>query len=144
MHAGIGISLRPHLSRVYRLAYGVDWKAPSLDDVDAFMELLVQSDFTLGTLKNYLCAIKAFYFDKGWTVVTDLFTYNHWAAMVKGMTLTVRPKQDNRSAMTLQEFELMVKYCGRERGMLPLKVGLVLGFFGYLHLSNLLPLTLHV
>ena len=34
--------------------FGVDWSRPSLDDVGAFVELLVRSSKSMGTIKNYV------------------------------------------------------------------------------------------
>ena len=121
--------------------YDVRWDSPSLDDIGAFFELLVQSGRSLGTIKNYLSPVKAFYFERSLTRVQRLFTSPGWSAMVKGLSNTVRPTEDRRTAVTLEQLEVMVEFCNRDVALLPLKVALVFGFFGFLRLSNLAPPT---
>ena len=118
----------------------MQWENPSLDDIGAFYELLVQSGRSLGTIKNYISAVKAFYYERT-LGVEKMFTTSGWTVMVRGLSNTVRPTDDRRTAMTLDQLELMVAQCDRDLALLPLKVALVFGFFGFLRLSNLAPPT---
>ena len=43
------------------LMYGIPVEAPSIDDVGAFTELLVESKLSVATIKNYCVAIKTLY-----------------------------------------------------------------------------------
>ena len=123
------------------LFYKVDWESPGLDDIGAFLELLVQSGKALGTIKNYISAIKAFYFEKLQGRVTPMFDTPGWSAMVKGLNNTVRPTEDSRTAVSWEQLELLVALCSEDLALLPLKVGLIFGFLGYMRLSNLAPQT---
>ena len=61
--------------------------------------------------------------------------------MVKGLNNTVRPTEDSRTAVSWEQLELLVALCSEELALLPLKVGLIFGFLGYMRLSNLAPQT---
>ena len=121
------------------LSYSVQWRNPSLDDIGAFFELLVQAGRSLGTIKNYISAIKAFYFERASLGVQNMFSTPGWSAMVKGLSNTVRPTEDRRTAVSLEQLELMVEICNGDRALLPLKVALVFGFFGFLRLCEFDP-----
>ena len=123
------------------LFYGLNWKNVSLDDLGAFFELLVQAGRSLGTIKNYISAVKALYYERNVVRVIDLFQWDGWTAMVRGLQNTVRPTGDMRTAVTMEQLQVMVQYCDTDKALLPLKLGLIFGFFGYLRLSNLVPQT---
>ena len=109
------------------LFYHINWRAPALDDVGAFLELLVESDRSLATICNYVSAIKAFYFEWLAAEVGPLFQTPGWVAMIKGLNNTVMPKEDTRTAVVWEQLEAMVRVCNGDRALLPLKVGLIFG-----------------
>ena len=89
----------------------------------------MQSGRSLGTIKSYVSAVKVFYFERSLTRVQRLFTSPGWSAMVKGLSNTVRPTEDHRTAVTLEQLEVMVEFCDRDVALLQLKVALVFGLF---------------
>ena len=123
------------------LRYGIPVEAPSIDDVGAFTELLVESKLSVATIKNYCVAIKTLYAEWGLIQVLKEFDAPAWRFMMKGLAYSTDVRQDNKAAMTLGDLEKMVKMCKKDRALWPLQVALTFGFFGYLRVSNLAPET---
>ena len=126
----------------FSVVFGVDPRKPSIDNIGAFVELLVRSDKAPGTIRNYISAIKQFYEEAGAIHLDPMFQSLVWKAMIRGLVLTARPRMDARAAMARPDLEAMVTRCNAERGLLPLKVALIFGYLGYLRISNLAPETL--
>ena len=61
--------------------------------------------------------------------------------MIKGLTNTVRPTEDSRTAVSWEQLKLLVALCNKELALMPHKVGLIFGFLGYMRLPNLAPQT---
>ena len=93
----------------------------------AFIELLVILDKTLGTIKNYISAIRAVYFERV-SAAAKQWLMPVWGVMSKGLANTVRQTVDTQSAISLVELEAMVKYCDADGSLLVLKLALVFGF----------------
>ena len=125
----------------FTLIFHIDWRVPIIDDVGAFVELLVRSNKTLGTIKNYISAIRSLYYQLGSVNILEWLALPVWGIMSRGLANTVRQTTDRRSAMSLDELERMVEFCSSDESLLVLKLALVIGFFGYLRLSNLAPET---
>ena len=123
------------------VVFGVNAKKPQVDDVGAFVELLVRSKKATGTIRNYISAIKQFYIEYGSNDTLSVFQSAAWKTMLRGLTYTSRPCVDARTAMTREDLERMIMCCGRGKEFLPLKVALIFGYFGYLRISNLVPET---
>ena len=112
---------------------------PSLDDVGALVELLVRSSKSLGTIRNYVSAIRSFLHDRGVPDSAGFLASPGWGVMMKGLTNTIRQTEDRRSALSFEELQLLVGFCNSDRAYLSTKIGLIFGFMGYLRLSNLAP-----
>ena len=67
--------------------FGVDWSRPSLDDVGAFVELLVRSSKSLGSIKNYVSAIRAFLHEKGASDSAGLLASPGWGVRINILCL---------------------------------------------------------
>ena len=115
---------------------------PSVDDIGAFVELLVRSKKATNTIKNYISAIKQMYDEHGASQMACVFRSVAWRTMIKGLMYTSRPCIDARTAMDRADLEAMVMCCATKVGLLPLRVALVFGYFGYLRISNMVPETL--
>ena len=123
------------------LTYGVSLDKPTVDDVGAFTELLVDSNLTVATIKNYCVAIKTLYAEWGNVEVLRSFYTPAWRFMLKGLAYSTEARQDERSAMTLGDLTKMVDYCDKDKELCALQVALTFGYFGYLRISNLAPET---
>ena len=71
--------------------------------------------------------------------VVEAFSSTAWTTMVTGIVATAQPCSDTRTAMTREDLQVMVEYCGNFMSVLPLKIALIFGFFGYLRISSLAP-----
>ena len=123
------------------LVFNIDYANAMLDDITAFIEWLLRSRLSLGTVKNYLAAIKTMYlwWEKDLTV-RDLSSHA-WQMTLRGISNTIRPPVDTRAAMTLEHLYLAVDYCSAHPNYHFLAVAITLGFFGFLRVSNLAPQT---
>ena len=124
------------------MGFGVEVDRPGIDDIGAFVELLVRSNKATNMIKNYVFAIKQMYDEAGTGVTDPVFCSTAWRTMLRGLSYTSRPCVDARSAMTRADLEVMVRFCATKEDLLPLRVALVFGYFGYLWISNLVPETL--
>ena len=95
----------------------------------------------MSTIKHYASAIKAFYFDRHYKQAMQMCGSAAWGAMLKGVTFTLRLTTDKRAVLSIDELALMVSVCDQDRSLLPLKVAIIFGFFGYFRVSNLVPQT---
>ena len=121
------------------LKLGIPVEDPTVDDLSAFAEWLVQAQLAPATIRNYLSAIKTLYLSWNTSEVVEAFNSYSWALTLKAITLSVRPPSDNRSAITFPHLEALVLACQRDRALWPLRVALVFGYLGYLRVSNLAP-----
>ena len=126
----------------FAVVFGVSVERPGIDDIGAFVELLVRSNKATSTVKNYISAIKQFYEEQGSRWMSAMFRSVKWKAMLRGLVYTSRPCVDARTAMRKEDLEAMVRRCRMDVGLLPLQVALVFGYFGYVRISNLVPETL--
>ena len=83
---------------------------------------------------------KGVYQERDMGETSRLLSSSGWGTMLKGLSNTIR--QDKRTTLKLHELEVMAGLCDRYLALLPIKLGIVLRFFGYLRLSNLIPPTL--
>ena len=118
---------------------GIPPLGPTVDDLSAFAEWLVQAQLVPATVRNYLSAVKTLYQMWGVTPVLQAFNSYAWSLTLRAINLSVRPTQNNRTAVTYQHLEALVQACTRDASLWPLKVALVFGYMGYLRVYNLAP-----
>ena len=124
------------------LQYGVDVESPTVDEVGALVELLLESWRSVPTVKNYCTAIKSLYVQWNNQNVVSTFESPTWRMMLRGITLSIGPSADRRTAVELEDLKAMIGVCNTDVSLLPLKVALLLGYSGYLRISNLAPPTM--
>ena len=106
-------------------------------DVAAFMEVLADQRLTLGTIKNYICAIK-FLFNT-WQVNQSVFSSFSWTLTARALSHTIRFAPPYGPAITWDHLEDLVQYASRHPSLTVLKCALTLAFFAFLRASNLAP-----
>ena len=72
--------------------------------------------------------------------IVKLFHSDAWSMTLRGISNSVRPSLLNKSTMSIQDLVLAIKSCSLSLEFLPIKVGILFGFFGFLRVSNLAPL----
>ena len=55
--------------------------------------------------------------------VIDLFQWDGWMAMVRGLQNTVRPTGDTRTAVTMEQLQAMVQYCDTDKALATFEIG---------------------
>ena len=121
------------------LCMGILVFSPTVDDLAAFAEWLIQAQLAPNTVKNYLSAVKMLYLSWNVQTVIEAFNSYSWFLTTKAIQLSVRPPPDSRTAITYPHLEALVAACDRDKALWPLKVALVFGYLGYLRVSNLAP-----
>ena len=123
------------------VVYGIQPTALGHDDLGAFLEFLVAGRLAAPTIKNYLSAIRSLF--TWWDQPQVLRVLNSQACRLiqRGIANTVRPAQDTRAAMNVEDLRLLIIVCASDPALLPVRVGVLLAFFGYLRLSNIAPRT---
>ena len=124
------VSLYVHFCDVYSIL---------LDDPDQQdIEFLVLGELHLATIKNYMSAVKALYvwWDKPSAIKT--FSSRALSMSLRGIANTVRPMDDHRSAVTLQQLCVMLHVC-ETRQFTTLAIAICLAFYAYVRISNLAP-----
>ena len=71
--------------------------------------------------------------------MVGLFRSDAWALTLRGISNTVRPTTPNRSAVNIGDLLALVKATAGIQHLLPVQVGILFGFFGFLRVSNLAP-----
>ena len=123
------------------IVYGIPVEAPTIDDVEAFTELLVEAGLSVAPIKNYSVATKTLYAEWGLVRILKRFDVPAWKFMLKGLAYSADTRQDTRTAMTMEDLMTMVNICDKDKALWPLQVALTFGYFGYLRVSNLAPET---
>ena len=123
--------------------FGVNFTAPDLDDLAAFSEWLIGSGLSPKTIHNHLSALRTLYIWWDKPQVVALFSADNWTLTMRAISNTTRPSLSIRAAMSVEHFFLLVQVCSSDPALLPIRVGLLLGFFGFLRVSNLAPATIH-
>ena len=122
--------------------YCISVNHPTVDDVGAFTELLLEAGRLVPTVKNYCTAIKSLYIHWDNQVVVSAFDSPTWRMMLRGISLSVGPTADRRTAVEMEVLKAMIRICDTDKSLLPLKVALLFGYFGYLRISNMAPPTM--
>ena len=117
--------------------FGIDFHAPSLDDLGAFTEWLINSGLAPSTVRNHLSSVKTLYVWWSKPSVVALFRSDAWSHMIRGISNTVRPSPPNRSAMSIPDLMAILSAARDLPNFLTVRVGILFGFFGYLRVSNL-------
>ena len=90
------------------LVTGIPVLDPSVHDLAAFAEFLVQAGLAPSTIQNYLSAIKSLYLSWELPAVISAFNSYAWSLTVKAISLSVRPPLDSRTAVTLPHLQALV------------------------------------
>ena len=121
------------------LVHNVSLTAPTQDDVGAYTEFLLRGQLAPATIRNYMTALRAFYM--WWSQPQAVAILNSHATRltIRGIDYTVESSADTRTAVTENElFALLVATESHQRFFV-MRVGILLSFFAYLRLSNLVP-----
>ena len=73
------------------------------------------------------------------TPVVDLFLSKSWALPLRGILNSTRPSSKRKTAVSIHDLLAMSLVCDRSEELVPFRVGLLFGYFGYLRVSNLAP-----
>ena len=140
---------RPGTLRNYRSAhilyiqfcqvYGILLSSPTVDDISAFAEWLIAAKLAPSTIKNLLSAVRILYMWWEKPNIIKLFQSDAWSMTLRGISNSVRPSQINKSTISIQDLITIIQSCSFSLDLLPIKVGILLGFFGFLRVSNLAP-----
>ena len=124
------------------IVHSVDPAAASLEDIAAFIEWLVIGQLAVGTVKNYVAAIKALYHWWDKVSIIKALDSHTWRLTMRALAHTVRPPADRRAAMSPRHLCILLQTCLTQERYAPLAVALSLGFFAYIRVSNLAPPSL--
>ena len=113
--------------------------SPTVDDISAYAEWLIAANLAPSTIKNLLSAVKILYTWWQKHHIVKLFQSDAWSLTLRGITNSVRPSQTNKSTISIQDLIIIIQSCSFSLDLLPFKVGILLGFFGFLRVSNLAP-----
>ena len=112
-------------------------QSPTVDDLGAYVEWLVQDGLSPATIKNHMSAIKNLYLYWDIPKVTQIFESFSWSLTLRALKYASRVTFDNRTAITTAHLLALVRVCSGDTALLPLKIVLIFGFIGYLRISNL-------
>ena len=107
--------------------YDISVNYPTVHDVGAFAELLLEAGRSVPTVKNYCTAIKSLYIHWDNQVVVSAFDSPTWRMMLRGISLSVGPTADRRTAVEMEDLKAMIRICDTDNSLLPLKVALLFG-----------------
>ena len=110
-----------------------------MDDLAAFAEWLISFKLIPNTVRNYLSSVKTLYLWWHKPHIVKLFKTDTWSLTLRAINNTTRPTTSGRTAVIIQDLLALVGVCSSSVALLPLRVGLTFGFFGFLRVSNLAP-----
>ena len=119
--------------------HGLDPADLSTAEFCAYVEALAESGLSLGTIQNYISALKTMFRMR--SVNAHLFKDVMWEMTAKALLKTVRTKPPRRAAMDWEDLEKLVRHCMTSETLQVLRLALVVGFLAFLRASNLAPRT---
>ena len=123
------------------LKFGIPMQEPTLDDLSAYVEWLIEDGLAPSTIKNYLSAVKNLFLLWNITDVIHIFDSYRWSLTLKAIAYANRNVTDKRTAVTLPHLLRLVRLCDSDMEFWPLKIALIFGYLGYVRVSNLAPYT---
>ena len=121
------------------LIFQIDYHQPTLDDLGAYAEWLITSGLSTSTVKNHLSSIKILYLWWNKPHILHLLRSEPWALTLRGLAYSTRPLPCSTTAVTIDHLALIIQACSSSLELLPVRIGVLFGFFGYLRVSNLAP-----
>ena len=107
---------------------------PTVDDLGADAEWLIQDGLSPATIKNHLLAIKNLYLYWDIPGVIQLFDSFSWSLTLKALKYASHTTIDNRTAITVPHLIALVRACSGDSALWPLKMVLLFGYMGYLRI----------
>ena len=119
--------------------FQVDREAPSIDDLGAFAEWMLDSGLACATVRNHMSSVKTLYIWWDKPGVVDIFSSDPWALTIRGIMNSVRPGPPATTAVAPEHLLAMLEVCAPFPQLSPFKLGFIFGFLGFFRVSNLAP-----
>ena len=119
--------------------FQVNSESPSIDDLGAFAEWLLESGLACATVRNHLSSVKTLYIWWDKPGVVAIISSDPWALSIKGIMNSVRPGPLATTAVAPEHLLAMLQVSAPFPHLSPFRLGLIFGFLGFLRVSNLAP-----